>query len=76
MIKILIVEDEINIAIKGAIVDSNASKDLKRIRKHISLCEEKIQEKLNKFIKNPGNREYIQEFFIDNHLFYLQVHLS
>lgn len=58
------IEDEINIAIKGAIVDSNASKDLKRIRKHISLCEEKIQEKLNKFIKNPGNREYIQEFFI------------
>lgn len=30
----------------------------------MSLCEEKIQEKLNKFIKNPSNREYIQEFFI------------
>lgn len=58
------IEDEINIAIKGAIVDSNASKDLKRIRRHMSLCEEKIQEKLNKFIKNPSNREYIQEFFI------------
>ena len=58
------IEDEIKLAICGTIVDSNATKDLKRIRRYIDICEEKIKEKLEKFIKNPGNREYIQEFFV------------
>lgn len=58
------IEDEINIAIRGSVVDSNASKELKKIRKNIDACEEKIKEKLEKFIKNPNNKEYIQEFFV------------
>ena len=58
------IEDEINLSIRGSIVDSNASKDLKKIRRHIDICESKIKEKLDKFLKNSENKEYIQEFFI------------
>ena len=58
------IEEEIENAIRGSIVDSNATKDLKKIRRQISICEEKIKEKLEKFIKNTSNREYLQEFFV------------
>ena len=58
------IEDEIKMSIRGTIVDSNATKELKRIRRHIDICEEKIKEKLEKFIKNSSNREYLQEFFV------------
>lgn len=58
------IEDEINIAIRGTIVDSNATKELKKIRRSIELCEEKIKEKIERFIKNPSNKEYLQEFFV------------
>ena len=58
------IEKEINISINGSIVDSNASKELKRIRKQIAICEGKIKEKLEKFMKNPSNKEYIQEPFV------------
>lgn len=40
------IEEEINLCISGSIVDSNASKELKRIRKQISICEERIKDKL------------------------------
>ena len=56
--------EEINISIRGSVVDSNASKDLKKIRKQIDTCEGKIKEKLDKFLRNSANKEYIQEFFI------------
>lgn len=58
------IEDEINNSIKGSTVDSNASKELKKIRRHIDICEGKIKERLEKFLKNSANREYIQESFI------------
>ncbi|NRT88035.1 endonuclease MutS2 [Clostridium beijerinckii] len=58
------IEDEINMAIRGTIVDSNATKELKKIRRSIELCEEKIKEKIEKFIKNPSNKEYMQDFFV------------
>lgn len=58
------IEEEINLSIRGSIVDSNASKELKKIRRHIDICEDKIKEKLDKFLKSAGNKEYIQEFFI------------
>ena len=58
------IEEEINRCIKGTIVDSNASKELKKIRKRIDECEEKIRERLDKFLKNSENKKYIQEFFI------------
>lgn len=58
------IEDEINKCIRGSVVDSNASKELKKIRKLIDDCEEKIREKLDRFLKNSENKQYIQEFFI------------
>ncbi|WP_391204395.1 endonuclease MutS2 [Psychrobacillus sp. L4] len=58
------IEESINYSIRGNRVDSEASKDLKRIRNHIAKTEEKIEERLNKFLKSGANKEYIQEFFI------------
>lgn len=57
-------EEDINYSIRGNRVDSQASKELKRIRNQISKIEEKIEERLNKFLKSSANKEYIQEFFI------------
>ncbi len=58
------IEEEINRSIRGSAVDSNASKELKKIRRNIDICEGKIKEKLDKFLKNSANKEYIQEFFV------------
>lgn len=58
------IEEEINMSIKGDRVDSNASKELKKIRKQIDICEVKIKEKLEKFLRNPQYKEYIGEFFV------------
>ena len=58
------IEDEINKCIRGSVVDSNASKELKKIRRLIDECEEKIRERLDRFLKNSENKQYIQEFFI------------
>lgn len=64
MVEFLEIEDRIHFAIKGNRVDSGASKELKRIRKHIEITESKIEEQLQKFLKNSANKEYIQEFFV------------
>lgn len=58
------IEEEIESCIKGSAIDSNASKELKRIRRHIEDCEAKIKDKLDKFLKSSANKEAIQEFFI------------
>ncbi|GAA0387068.1 endonuclease MutS2 [Paenibacillus motobuensis] len=58
------IEDRIHASIKGNQVDSAASKELKRIRKHIDIAEAKIEEQLQRFLKNSANKEYIQEFFV------------
>ncbi|EGT3617483.1 endonuclease MutS2 [Clostridium perfringens] len=58
------IEEEIEHSIRGSLIDSNASKELKRIRRHIENCEEKIKERLEKFLKSSTNKKYIQEFFI------------
>ncbi|ENQ3077094.1 endonuclease MutS2 [Bacillus cereus] len=58
------IEEEIHFSIKGNRVDSAASKELKRIRNQIETTEEKIGDRLNKFLKSSANKEYIQEFFI------------
>ena len=58
------IEEEIENSIKGSRVDSNASKDLKKIRRHIDNCETKIKERLEKFLQSSTNKKYIQEFFI------------
>ncbi|WP_346235836.1 endonuclease MutS2 [Lysinibacillus telephonicus] len=58
------IEEDILFAIRGNRVDSGASKELKRIRNQIEKTEQKIEERLNKFLKNGANKEYIQEFYI------------
>lgn len=58
------IEEEINFSIKGNRVASSASKELKKIRKQIDVIEGKIEEKLNKFLKNSEYKDCIQEFFI------------
>lgn len=58
------IEENINYSIRGNRVDSEASKELKRIRNQIDKVEDKIEERLNKFLKSSANKEYIQEFFI------------
>ncbi|WPK13267.1 endonuclease MutS2 [Lysinibacillus louembei] len=58
------IEENILFAIRGNRVDSEASKELRRIRNQIAKTEEKIEERLNKFLKNGANKEYIQESYI------------
>ncbi len=56
--------EQINNSIKGNSINSDATKELKKIRKHIDICESKIKEKLDKFIKNSINKEFIQDAII------------
>ncbi len=58
------VEEEISSTIKGNSVDSNATKELKKIRKQIDICEERVKERLEKFIKNSENKKYIQDSMV------------
>ncbi|RHW35056.1 endonuclease MutS2 [Oceanobacillus profundus] len=58
------VEEEVDYSIKGNRVDSAASKELRRIRRSIESVEEKIKERLNKFLNSSTNKKYIQETFI------------
>ncbi|MFF3025673.1 endonuclease MutS2 [Gottfriedia sp. NPDC057948] len=64
MSEFISIEDEVNFSIKGNSIDSAASKDLKRIRNNIELVEEKIKDRLNKFLSSSANKMYIQDFFI------------
>ncbi|BAC12195.1 DNA mismatch repair protein [Oceanobacillus iheyensis HTE831] len=58
------VEEEIDFSIKGNSVNSAASRELKRIRNKIDIAEERIKDRLNKFLNNDTNKKYIQEAFI------------
>ncbi|MCT4607320.1 MAG: endonuclease MutS2 [Marinisporobacter sp.] len=58
------IESEIEYCIKGNKVDSQASKELKKIRRNIGVTEDKIKERLNKFLTASGNKKYIQEFIV------------
>ena len=58
------VEEEIKFSIKNNKVYSDASKELKKIRRNIDICEGRIREKLNKFLTSSTNKKYIQEFII------------
>jgi len=64
MTEFMEIEEEINLSIKNNQVDSSASKELKRVRDHITTTEQKIKERLNKFLNSSVNRKYIQEFMI------------
>lgn len=58
------IEEEINFCIKANKIDTNASSELKKIRRKIENCESKIKDKLNKFLTSSSNKKYIQEFLI------------
>lgn len=58
------VEDEIYAAIRNGEVVNEASRALRKVRKAILDTQEKISERLEKFMKNSQNRKYIQEFFV------------
>lgn len=58
------VEEEINSSIRNNKVDSDATKELKRIRRLMENAELKIREKLESFLKSASNKPYIQEFFV------------
>ncbi|MFJ5621246.1 endonuclease MutS2 [Peribacillus loiseleuriae] len=64
MTEFMEVEEEINFSIKNNQVDPSANKELKRVRYHIQTTEQKIKERLNKFLNSSVNRNYIQEFII------------
>lgn len=58
------IEEEIKFSIKNNKISSEASKELKKIRRNIEICEGRIKEKLNKFLTSSTNKKYIQEFII------------
>ncbi len=58
------IEEEIKFSIKNNKISSEASKELKKIRRNIDICEGRIKEKLNKFLTSSSNKKYIQEFII------------
>lgn len=58
------IESEIKYSIKNNKVDSQASKELKKIRRNIEITEGKIKERLNKFLTSTVNKKYIQEFIV------------
>ncbi|MEL7646838.1 MAG: endonuclease MutS2 [Sedimentibacter sp.] len=58
------VEEEINSSIHNNVIDSNATKELKRIRRLIENAEIKIEEKLDGFLKSANNKILIQDFFV------------
>nr|WP_312576186.1 endonuclease MutS2 [Sedimentibacter sp.] len=58
------IEEEIDYSIHNNIIDSNATKELKRIRRLIENTEIKIEEKLEGFLKSSNNKIVIQDFFI------------
>nr|WP_288768302.1 endonuclease MutS2 [uncultured Intestinibacter sp.] len=58
------IEEEINFCIKANKIDTNASSELKKIRRKIENCESKIKDKLNIFLTSSSNKKYIQEFLI------------
>lgn len=58
------IEEDVDRCIRNNRVCDEASKELKKIRRHISIAEGKIEERLDKFLKNSQNKLYIQDFFV------------
>lgn len=67
------VEDEIELKIRNNKIIDEATTELKKIRKHIDIVEDKINDGLNSFIKNPANKNFIQEFFVTRRQGHLTV---
>ncbi|MBC1520179.1 endonuclease MutS2 [Listeria aquatica] len=58
------IEEAISQAIRNGEVDNAASATLRKTRKLLEENQAKTTERLDKFMKNPENKSYIQEFFV------------
>jgi len=58
------IENEIDNTINSGEISDDATKELKSIRKKIVALEEKINEKIKRFINNSDNKRHIQERFV------------
>ena len=58
------IEDEIYQMIRNNQVDTDASRELRKIRRGIQECEKEIESKLNSFIRNAQNKPKIQEAIV------------
>lgn len=58
------IEDEIYQTIRNNQVDTDASRELRKIRRGIQECEKEIESKLNSFIRNAQNKPKIQEAIV------------
>lgn len=58
------IEEAISQAIRNGEVDNAASATLRKTRKLLEDNQAKTTERLDKFMKNPENKSYIQEFFV------------
>lgn len=58
------IEEEIEASIRNNKIEDDATTELKKIRKQLAQVESKISEGLNSFLKNPNNKNYIQDFFV------------
>lgn len=56
--------DEITRCIRNGHVDNQASKELARVRKKVSILEERLKSKLESLVKSSSYREYIQDHVI------------
>ena len=64
MTEFIFLETEIFQTIKNGQVDSSATKTLKNIRQRKVEVENKIQEKLQRFLKHTGNKTFLQDSYI------------
>ena len=58
------IEEEIEAAIRNNKIEDDATSELKKIRKQLAQLESKISDGLNSFLKNPSNKNFIQDFFV------------
>ncbi|MTD38029.1 endonuclease MutS2 [Erwinia sp. CPCC 100877] len=58
------VEEEIYRAIRNNQVDSDASRELRKIRRAIAECEKELESKLQSFLRNAQNKPKLQEAII------------
>lgn len=58
------IEDEIYQVIRNNQVETDASRELRKIRKSLQECEKEIESKLNSFMRNTQNKPKLQEVII------------
>ncbi|MFP3359246.1 endonuclease MutS2, partial [Planococcus sp. SIMBA_143] len=59
-------EEELKRAIRNGEIDDTASKELGRIRKKITVYEERVKEKLNQLLRSSSKRKALQDTIISD----------